>query len=362
MLVVPCRRGGVPCLTPTMLREILEDEERLLSLSVFDAVEHIKPLLATKQSFAQFCCLDEFRVLLSVRSSFTGTHTSAPSSEQGVAGDHDTGRIVVSVKKLSEIASAVRPHWIAAISDAGCVDEPPNKKRRTAVERSCRWYDSLVSDASPTNTDRILIPSTVFRCRAPAPAADVLPAGLYLDAVNQNESLGSKIAYARDAADRFAQSFPEPPQRQIISHAESIPAILGLVASGVSHIETAIPWQLASKGKALCLPLTALQADTRGPSEIVLDLNDPTYRWTKSPLSPTCRCYTCRRHTRCYLHHLLSVQEMNSEILLVIHNLTQIVDMLRLVRQTQGTTSTRAIAPFDERNRIIGKLLALFHV
>jgi queuine tRNA-ribosyltransferase accessory subunit len=351
MLVIPCKRGGVPNLTPAMLRDIVELDERMLSLSVFDAAEHTKLLVATNKSFAAFCCLDEFKVLLNVRSPFIGTHTSAPSSEQSIAGDHDTGRIVVSVKKLNDIATSIRPDWMVGLSDSGCLDEqPPSKKRRTATDRSCRWFQSFVSgDDAPVGAQNILVPATVARNGKP----DVQTAGLYMDMVNQNEPLGLRLAFVRETIERFGSEMS-------VSHAESVPAMLGLVAAGVTHVESALPWQLASKGKALCLPhsmesLSQALSETpsdRGPP--VIDLNDPTYCWDKATLSAgyACRCYTCCRHTRCYIHHLLTVQEMNSEILLVIHNLTQVVDMLRLVRHVGD----------EQRQRTIARFLSLFQV
>lgn len=338
-------------MTPQMLRDILADDERLLSLSIFDAVEHVKALQATKLPFAALCGLSEFKVLLSVRSPFIGSHTSTASSEQGIAGDHDTGRLVITVEKLKEIESAIQPDGVVGLSDAGCVDEPILKKRRTAIDRSCRWFEQLMTSK---DASKVVVPATVIRNskKFSAPASN---AGIYIDFANQNETLGSRIAAIRETLEIQSGSF-------VVSHAESVPAVIGSVLSGVTRIESALPWQLAAKGKALCLPLseTALQdvlassAHNRPP--VLLDLNDPAFRWDKAALSSgeiSCRCYTCQRHTRCYIHHLLSVQEMNSEILLVIHNLTQLVDLLRLLR---GTTEPH------KHKQLAAQYLALFQV
>jgi queuine tRNA-ribosyltransferase accessory subunit len=352
MLLVPCRRGGVPCLTPKMLCDILSEDERLVSISVFDAFEHIKALQGTNLPFAAFCGLRDFKVLLSVRSPFIGSHTSTASSEQGIAGDHDTGRLVITVEKLKEIDAAIQPDGIIGLSDAGCVDEPPSKKRRTATDRSCRWHDQLVSSHDEL-VSKVVVPATVIRNSAKLCVAGT--AGVHIDFANQNETFGARLSTIREI-------LQQNPQQFVVSHAESVPAIIGSLLSGVTRIECAVPWQLAAKGKALCLPLNedslqkVLSSSVQDRVAVIFDLNDPTYRWDKSPLSSgdvACRCYTCQRHTRCYIHHLLSVQEMNSEILLVIHNLTQIVDLLRFLRSASDPVKHKKLA---------AQLLALFQV
>ena len=39
-------------------------------------------------------------------------------------------------------------------------------------------------------------------------------------------------------------------------------------------------------------------------------------------LEPGCPCYTCRNHTRAYLHHLFRLKEMTVSTLLSIHNIS----------------------------------------
>jgi Queuine tRNA-ribosyltransferase len=45
-----------------------------------------------------------------------------------------------------------------------------------------------------------------------------------------------------------------------------------------------------------------------------------------------CSCYTCRTHSRAYLHHLVCANEMLGEILLFIHNLHHLLSLFRLAR------------------------------
>lgn len=56
------------------------------------------------------------------------------------------------------------------------------------------------------------------------------------------------------------------------------------------------------------------------PSPVGVDCWDPNYATDLSPLHDGCQCYTCQRHHRAYLQHLLHAKEMLGWVLLQVHN------------------------------------------
>ncbi|KIX09660.1 uncharacterized protein Z518_00741 [Rhinocladiella mackenziei CBS 650.93] len=64
------------------------------------------------------------------------------------------------------------------------------------------------------------------------------------------------------------------------------------------------------------------------------DLWSTTHATDLSPLSPDCTCYSCTRHHRAYVHHLLQANEMLAWTLLQIHNYTVIESFFHSVRQS----------------------------
>ena len=51
-----------------------------------------------------------------------------------------------------------------------------------------------------------------------------------------------------------------------------------------------------------------------------LNLHLPQHATSMRPISEHCKCYTCQRHHRAYIHHLLVTEEMLAWVLLQIHN------------------------------------------
>ena len=58
------------------------------------------------------------------------------------------------------------------------------------------------------------------------------------------------------------------------------------------------------------------------------------YKLDKRPLLEGCKCYTCRTHTRAYVHHLLCEHELLSSALLYIHNLHHTLTFMKSVRRS----------------------------
>lgn len=60
------------------------------------------------------------------------------------------------------------------------------------------------------------------------------------------------------------------------------------------------------------------------------------HKESKSPLVEGCECYTCKNYNRAYLYHMLEVKEMNANILIAIHNVTQFDLLFEMIRDNMG--------------------------
>ena len=70
-----------------------------------------------------------------------------------------------------------------------------------------------------------------------------------------------------------------------------------------------------------------------------LDLIKPKYTLQFIPLDEECECFSCKRHTRGYINHLLITNELLAPTLLMLHNLHHAKDLLKQVKTClqQGT-------------------------
>ena len=129
--------------------------------------------------------------------------------------------------------------------------------------------------------------------------------------------------------------------------------VLRLVEMGVDMFDSSYAYHAAESGLALVFPNTVPGSQKKEPtsppetlslttqdnsfpssSNFHLDLRDTSsFKEDFSPISSVCRCHACRRHTRAYINHLLSTDELLGPVLLVMHNLHHYANFFEAVRE-----------------------------
>ncbi len=114
-------------------------------------------------------------------------------------------------------------------------------------------------------------------------------------------------------------------------------ALLAGVHEGVDMMTVPFVTQSSEHGIALSFSFPGSKNQSDKP--LGSDLWSTAHATDLSPLSPDCKCYTCRRHHRAYVHHLLQANEMLAWTLLQIHNYTIIDSFFDSIRESikQGT-------------------------
>ena len=107
-------------------------------------------------------------------------------------------------------------------------------------------------------------------------------------------------------------------------------AILAAVYAGVDMITVPFVTQASEHGIALSFTFPGSIETTNQP--LGIDLWSSTHATDLSPLSSACTCYTCSRHHRAYVHHLLQANEMLAWTLLQIHNFCVIDNFFSIIR------------------------------
>lgn len=85
----------------------------------------------------------------------------------------------------------------------------------------------------------------------------------------------------------------------------------------------------------------AMAFTSRGP----LNLRNARFASDNMPLDPECKCYTCQRHSRAYIRHLVNANEMTGPTLVTIHNLYY---YHQLVRQAETAVRKQRFRAWKE--------------
>jgi queuine tRNA-ribosyltransferase len=82
------------------------------------------------------------------------------------------------------------------------------------------------------------------------------------------------------------------------------------------------------------LPTRAARHGLLFTSEGKVSIKQARYAQDQGPLDPNCDCRVCRRYSRAYLRHLYASNEVLSQVLNTIHNLSFYLDTMRRVRHS----------------------------
>lgn len=121
-------------------------------------------------------------------------------------------------------------------------------------------------------------------------------------------------------------------------------------AFGFNIFEVVYPFVAAKDGKALLSRYNQRsEFDLKAcATEEVMNLNDAQYKRDSKPLVDGCPCLACKSHTRAYIHHLLTCEEMTGNLLLTLHNVevTQglITSLKGIVEANQSETLKELLA------------------
>jgi len=106
------------------------------------------------------------------------------------------------------------------------------------------------------------------------------------------------------------------------------------VEHGIDTFDCVHPTRLARHGGALARPENRIDQTKEH-----LNLNNSKYKDDFTPIEPDCPCYTCKNHSKGYIHHLIKAKELLAASLLTIHNVNFMNRVMSAIREAIKTGS-----------------------
>ena len=383
-LLTYTRRGEPAHLIPDVL-DTLPPEARAFQTSLVHFMDHLSPSTVADHpagGAAYFGSLPTF-VLATARDPVTNDLNAKPSN----AADATFVNTPVGVKRLTPAdymtwVRATRPHAFVALADEspGSHDGAPRKKIQAAARRTSEWLDACARQADGV---------PVFACvqggaevderRASAASAatrdDVF--GFSIGGLGAGETPGSSRAALLAAS---MEPLPKGKPRHVSGLGAPLEA-LACIEAGVDLIDASFCHRCTLDGHALRFPkgpfpkgAGAKRKRSDGDGEAKEDREEEeeeeedeetrlatggdahkmnlwalAYRADTRAIVPGCRCFTCRHHSRAYVHHLLQAHEMTAQVLLDAHNYHHYFDFFAAARDAVGAGTFDAFAAFHRR-------------
>lgn len=237
---------------------------------------------------------------------------TAQSTNDAVAICTSVGFRTLRLDEYNAAVQTLRPNAAAGLADISDAEKVSLKREEKMVDRTHAWLRDTIEEPQE---ERVPLLATVLPLEAEKQQlylADLGKeyehelAGLVTHDAQSVTILGGELA----DLPRFCVDDPRTPHD-----------LLDAVAVGNDIITTPFVTAVTEGGIAFSFTFPAPGPGIRGERKpLGVDMWSTLHTTAIEPLSLDCRCYTCTRHQRAYLHHLLQAKEMLAWTLLQIHN------------------------------------------
>lgn len=234
--------------------------------------------------------------------------------------DHRTGaEHFIGPEKSMEIQNSLGADIIMAFDE--CVKNPATlEEARLAADRTHRWLERCVASHSRADDQALfgIVQGSIYEELRAESARIVTGFDLPGFAIG-----GVAVGEERAAIERIVQYttrlLPASKPRYLMGVGTPWD-IAYAIRCGVDMFDCVLPTRLARHGAAFT-------------GEGRVSLKNARFADDFKPLEPGCLCYTCRNHSRAYLHHLHRLKEMSASSLLSIHNIFYLSEEASACRQ-----------------------------
>ncbi|XP_053665288.1 queuine tRNA-ribosyltransferase accessory subunit 2 [Anopheles marshallii] len=339
-IIFHTKGGSIPHLSKEALQHVC-NEPTFLHLSISNTLHMEDAIQASRMTIAEFIAQNNSATLLFPRDPSEIPIPGVPEKDL-VPMYTRNGRRNISLEQYMTLVESFRPDAYVPMYD-GDTDMNSSKKReqksldRTEkfVELCLEWHRksdtlhscSIIGPVVGGYNEKLREKSIEWLRKS-----DELFAGYLIDGLHLN---GPSVARMDGTAmlpivTNVCKQLPEGKVRFCFGSYDPL-LVLEMVAAGVDIFDTSYVYlKAAQEHRALVFSF-----DVTSTEQHTTELDTTDTRWAEDfgPLLDGCRCYTCQKHSRAYVHHLYNTREMLGPILLMMHNLHHYIEYFKTIRE-----------------------------
>ncbi len=140
------------------------------------------------------------------------------------------------------------------------------------------------------------------------------------------ESVGYNMEATKNILDWVIPLVPEEKPHYAMGLGFSPMDLFEVVERGVDMFDCVSPTRMARNGTLFVHPKTLKKNNYR------ISITNAEFREDPTPIDPLCECFTCKNHSRAYLHHLFKSEELLAYRLATLHNLHFFLNLMKEIR------------------------------
>ncbi|GFG40511.1 hypothetical protein Cfor_07575 [Coptotermes formosanus] len=324
LLLLYTKGGSVPHLTYEVL-QMVSKEQHLLHIPISTVAQCYEAVSAFKKGIADFIGLKEYLT-------FNSIHDPAVVTPHGFS-EMDTisiwprnGRKQLDADKYMDIIEAFQPDMYQVLCDGDTNTTSSKRRVQKSVDRSITFFERCIKRHEKSE---VLKNSAVLgvveggysvggREMSAKYLANSSVFGYVIDGLHNNGPDVEHLTFG-DVKPILKETLKHLPNEKfrLLHGCWNPEAVLNMVELGIDAFDSSYAYIVTERGGALIF------------QNAVTNL----YAADFTPISRSCSCLTCQKHTRAYVHHLLNTRELLGPVLLTIHNLHHYMEFFKSIRE-----------------------------
>ncbi|KAJ2867176.1 hypothetical protein FB639_004963 [Coemansia asiatica] len=274
-----------------------------------------------EQGMHGFVALDRSEMLVLDTLDPTVVSRSAKSSNSFMGIDSEGGTRRLTAENFARVTDQLKPDIVVPLADY--VEEPlpsltQGKRISKSISRSAKWLEEYLAKRQhqPAVFAPVMGSHSLELREISARKIEAMDgiSGYAFNDISLALPFEHKLRLVQHSLSELSVSKP-----RYMAGASAPDDAVRAILAGIDLVDSSYPYAVTEQGLASTYDFSACSSEDSSAAH--LDL------WQKSmfenfrPLVDGCQCFTCRNHTRSYIHHLLMTKEMLSTVLLQIHNM-----------------------------------------
>ena len=240
----------------------------------------------------------------------------------------------LEVDHYIDAANKLQPDITVSIADLITAERSSPKRVEKSADRTHGWLRDTLGAIEREGGARTVVFASI-------PPLERGQQSFYLSDLGEDFSAQTSgvVLYDSAGVDMVPDEISRLP-RLCLTEPKSPHSILAAVASGIDLVTVPLATASSEDGVAFSFSFPGSSGVPQQP--LGIDLWSSVHATDLSPLASDCECYTCKRHHRAYLHHLLQAREMLAWTLLQVHNFAILDRFFHNVRQSIASSTFEA--------------------
>lgn len=241
-----------------------------------------------------------------------------------------TGRINITSERYMNMIEVFKPDFFTTLADGDTFEGCPKRRVAKAGDKSDTMLEECVQRRKSSKTLQGLFmlasveggfneferTKSVNHLKQFEDTID----GYFIDGVHRNgaEATTLNIASLKQIVNHTVSALPNDKMKMMLG--PFLPHVaLTLISLGIDVFDTSFVNLVTNCSRAISFNFDLKKSAKLNRPE--MNLTDASFKDDFSPLVDECQCFTCTKHTRAYVNHLLNTRELLGPALLTVHNL-----------------------------------------